>query len=344
MTVLEVRPILGVPEVRGGDNVGDLLMRALTASGEALVEGDILVVTSKIVSKADGLLATDAERTDLVLRESSRVVSERSTSTGVTRVVAALAGPVMAGAGIDASNVGDYEALLLPHDPDGAAHVVRSQLRDAGAPDRVGVVLSDTAGRPWRGGLTDFALGLAGIRALDDLRGAHDVDGREMAVTIRCLADEIAAAADLVKGKVEAVPAAVVRGLGTVVVTENGDAARNLVRAGPEDWFALGRAEAVRDALGITAGSDASTFVGIESVHPESLSERIERALRVAAYSETDTVQWEVNGADLTGTSDNSLLLGRSWARVEVALAGERLTTQVRDSRPHQVLLTVRER
>lgn len=343
---VEVIPVRGIPEVRMGDDVGALIVTALQSRGEAIRDGDILVVTSKVVSKADGLVASEAERPDLVLRESTRVVTERRTSTGVTRVVAAAAGPVMAGAGIDASNVGEHDALLLPHDPDERARSVRAQLLAAGAPVRTAVVLSDTAGRPWRVGLTDFALGLAGVRALDDLRGVDDASGRTMAVTVRCLADELAAAGDLVKGKVDGVPVAILRGLDHLVVEDDGTPAQDLVRSGPDDWFALGRAEAVRDALGVIAGSEASVRAGIESVHPEPLVDRVRRAIAVAsedAYARP--VRWQTtDGSRVVGSSTDPVRLGRAWGRLEVALAGERLRAETVTESATEVELLVEVR
>ncbi|MDE9367704.1 coenzyme F420-0:L-glutamate ligase [Luteipulveratus sp. YIM 133132] len=327
---LQVLPVVGLPEVEPGADVGRLVVRCLEDAGTPLQDGDIVVVTSKIVSKAERLVATvhdPSERADLVLRESHRVVSERATGTGITRVVAAHAGPVMAGAGIDASNTGDAELLLLPHDPDASARRVHDQLL-AAVPHalRIGVLLSDTAGRPWRAGLVDLALGVSGVLPTDDLRGRYDAEGRPLAVTVRCLADEIAAAADLVKGKTERIPVAVVRGLPDLVVAD-GPGARSLVRSDAEDWFSLGRAEAVRDALGVAPGSAESLNIGIESVLPETLTQRVDRALQTALLG--------CNAVEAAHTADDAstvrlratdpVELGRAWARFEVALAGERL-------------------
>ncbi|AKU16219.1 coenzyme F420-0:L-glutamate ligase [Luteipulveratus mongoliensis] len=324
-------PVRGLPEIGPGDDLGLLIMRALEQAGSPLQDGDILVVTSKVVSKAEGLVVRTtqpSDRQELVLRESDRVVSERATSTGLTRVVAAHAGPVMAGAGIDASNTGEADLLLLPQDPDASARWVHDKVLAASTePLRIGVVLSDTAGRPWRAGLVDLALGLSGIEGIDDLRGRADTDGRDLAVTVRCLADELAAAADLVKGKIDRVPAAVIRGLSHLVVSD-GSSARSLVRSGPDDWFALGRAEAVREALGIRAGSPESENVGIESVHPETLSQRVDRALQVALHG-CDGVEAAHPAGDastLRIRARDDIQLGRAVARLEVALAGERLT------------------
>lgn len=333
-------PLPGLPEVVTGDDLGELIVGAAQRASIELLDGDILCVTSKIVSKADGLVAraSDAhERQALVRRESTHVVSERATSAGFTRVVAALAGPVMAGAGIDASNTGDAELLLLPRDPDASAKAVQQQVISAlGSPRQIGVVLTDTAGRPWRAGLVDLALGLHGIRALDDLRGQQDTEGRDLAVTVRCLADEIASAADLVKGKIDRVPVAIVRGLANLVVPE-GHSAKSLVRNGPDDWFALGRAEAVREALGIVPGSPESENIGIESVYPETVHGRLQRAVRAAlpgcpgvgasSGAPADEMDVDLMSAD-------PIQLGRAWARLEVALAGERLDVIAEKPRP----------
>ncbi|MGL5860796.1 MAG: coenzyme F420-0:L-glutamate ligase, partial [Phycicoccus sp.] len=213
---LTVVPVSGMPEVTAGADLAALLVAALADSDITLLTGDCLVVSSKVVSKALGL-TWPGERSDAVDAASVRVVVERRGRSGVTRVVEAVAGPVMAAAGVDASNTGPGgEVLLLPEDPDGQAHRLRAAVLAAAGlgPDAaVAVLLSDTAGRPWRDGLTDLAIGAAGLRVLDDLRGANDADGRPLAVTSRAVADEVAAAADLVKGKARGIPAALVRGL-----------------------------------------------------------------------------------------------------------------------------------
>lgn len=323
---LRVIPLAGLPEVTPGDDLAALVAEGLTAVGLSIEDGDILVVTSKVVSKALGLHADPTERAALVIAESTSVVAERRTPDAVTRVVAARSGPVMAGAGIDASNALDERLLLLPRDPDAAAGDLHERLA-ALMPARFAVLLSDTSGRAWRAGLTDFALGCSGLAAMDDLRGHADTHGRDLAVTVRNLADEIASAADLVKGKLHRVPVAIVRGLDHLVqAPQDGFPARDLVRSGPGDWFALGRAEAVRDALGVPAGSELSEQVGIESVLPEPLVERVARAVRVALSADDEVgVDLDASGESVTLTAGDPLALGRVWARMEVALAGERL-------------------
>ncbi len=347
--MISLLPVPGIPEITPGTDLGIVIRNALHAIGERLRDGDIVVVTSKIVSKAEGLFVPNDDRARLTLRESQAVVTERSTPGQPTRVVASVAGPVMAGAGIDASNAGDDRLLLLPRDPDASAARVHACLREAGSADtRFAVVLSDTAGRPWREGLVDFALGLHGLVALHDLRGHADAKGRDLAVTVRNLADEIAAAADLVKGKLDRVPVAIVRGLPDLVTSEPGcGGARGLVRRGPQDWFAMGRAEAVRAALGIAPGSPASERVGIESVQPETLDARAGRAARVA-LSQGDPATIEplmdaitADGIRMRITADDPVVLGRVWARLEVALAGERLTSHLADRDARTVRIDV---
>lgn len=334
-------PLPGIPEVHEGADLATVIVAALAEQHTRLLDGDILVVTSKVVSKAAGLWADPGRRAELVLEQSTSVVAERRTGQGHTRVVAAVSGPVLAGAGIDASNSADERLLLLPEDPDQAAVDLHARLAQL-LPDatRIAVLLTDTAGRPWRAGLVDLALGCSGLNGLDDLRGASDTHGRDLAVTVRNLADEIAAAADLVKGKLDRVPVAIVRGLAHLVTDGHaGTPARELVRSGPTDWFAMGRAEAVRDALGVPAGSALSERVGIESVAPESLLDRVDRAVRVALLGLPEVcgargidVEITPSGDQITLVAPDALTLGRVWARTDVALAGERLRSAAADA------------
>lgn len=317
MTVTLI-PVTGLPEITAGAPLADLITGAV-----ALQAGDIVVVTSKIVSKALGLAVTSPDRQRLVLEQSRAVVAERATPTGITRIVEGMAGPVMTGAGIDASN--SDALLLLPPEPDAAAAELRSSLMSATGAD-VGVILSDTSGRPWRAGLTDFALGASGVRVLDDLRGLADTHGRDLAVTVRNLADELAAAADLVKGKTDRVPVAIIRGLAHLV-GESHEAARDLIRTGPQDWFALGQREAVRDALGIRAGEPESEQVGLAPVTPEPLPATIARAVRAGCHGTgTRPEAVSVEGARVVVPAGDGYLL----ARLEVALRGERLSISTR--------------
>jgi coenzyme F420-0:L-glutamate ligase / coenzyme F420-1:gamma-L-glutamate ligase len=171
--------------------------------------------------------------------------------------------------------------LLLPKDPDASARALRARLRElTGA--RVGVILSDTAGRAWRDGQIDFALGAAGVAVTDDLRGAVDTHGQPLEVTVRAVADELAAAADLVKGKLLAVPAAVIRGADALVSHDDGPGAAVLLRPAREDWFRYGHVEAVTASLGLDPAD-----VQPPTVPAGSLEDRFARALALALQSPT---------------------------------------------------------
>lgn len=229
----------GLPEVASGDDLVALLAPVL---GDVR-DGDIVVITSKIVSKAEGRVVAASDRERAITDETVRVVATREHPGGVTRIVENRLGLVMAAAGVDASNTPEGTVLLLPLDPDATARAVRAGLRER-LEVRVGVVITDTAGRPWRQGVTDLAIGAAGVVVLDDLRGGRDSHGRVLTATLTAVADEIAAAAELVKGKAAGRPVAVVRGLDHLVTADNGPGARALVRLGAEDMFAQGTAEA----------------------------------------------------------------------------------------------------
>ncbi|GAA5027347.1 coenzyme F420-0:L-glutamate ligase [Terrabacter aeriphilus] len=334
--VVTLLPLTGIPEVHEGDDLADVVGLGLTHAGVRLRDGDVLVVSSKIASKSLGLVTDDTDKDRVVREQSRRVVAERAVGDRVTRVVEATAGPVMAAAGVDGSNTGDRGGwLLLPHDPDEVCARLCASLR-ARHGVAVGVVLSDTAGRPWRVGQVDFALGAHGLHVLDDLRGATDADGRPLEVTSRAVADEVAAAADLVKGKVAAVPAAVVRGLRGVVLPDAAtdaatDAAggrtaggRDLVRTGPGDWFALGRVEAVRAALGVQPGSPESAAVGIAPVAPDTRIGAVSRAVRLAVHDREGATA-DVGPDTVTLGADTAYDLGALVTRLQAALWCERL-------------------
>ena len=251
----------GIGEVRPGDDLAALIAGA---AGSRLEHGDILAVTSKVVSKAEGRQVAAADRDQAITDETVRVVATRAYPGGVTRIVENRQGLVMAAAGVDASNTPDGTVLLLPVDPDASARALCAALRERTGL-RLGVLITDTVGRPWREGQTDIAIGAAGVAVLDDLRGTTDASGRRLDVTVAAVADEIAGAADLVKGKTSGNPVAVVRGLGKLVETgvcgDQGllDAARGasaLLRPSENDMFRLGTAEAVAEgfALGYAAG------------------------------------------------------------------------------------------
>jgi coenzyme F420-0:L-glutamate ligase / coenzyme F420-1:gamma-L-glutamate ligase len=229
---LTVLPVTGVPEVRPGDVLADLLAAAVE-----LEDGDVVVVTQKVVSKAEGRLVRlgaeegAAAAREVVERESVRVLRRR----GDLVISETVHGFVCANAGVDRSNVEAGTAALLPVDPDRSARRIRDGLLGR-AGVRVGVIVSDTFGRPWRRGLTDVAIGAAGVAAVVDLRGTTDAAGRELVVTEVCVADELASAAELVMGKAAGIPAAVVRGVDAAWLRES-SVRTEVVRPPSEDLF-----------------------------------------------------------------------------------------------------------
>ena len=230
MTV-ELIAVEGIPEVRPGDDIATLI-----AAATEIRSGDVLVVTQKIVSKAENqLVAVDPDdplsHKALVEEESVRVLRRR----GDLVISETRHGFVCANAGVDRSNLDDGVAALLPRDPDRSARRIRDRLRDATGAE-VGVIVSDTFGRAWRKGLVDVAIGCAGIAAVVDLRGSADAKGHELQVTEVAVADEIAAAAELVMGKADGVPVAIVRGLDAGWLRESSVKAE-IVRPPSEDLF-----------------------------------------------------------------------------------------------------------
>jgi coenzyme F420-0:L-glutamate ligase/coenzyme F420-1:gamma-L-glutamate ligase len=247
----------GIPEIVAGDDLPAIVVAAVTSrESTPLEDGDIVVVTSKIVSKAEGRQIVAADREDAITAETVRVVATKAHAGGVTRIVENRQGLVLAAAGVDSSNTPEGTVLLLPVDPDASARAVCAALRLATGL-RIGVVISDTLGRAWRLGQTDVAIGAAGVRVLDDLRGSTDAGGRTLEATVIAVADEIAGAADLVKGKATGTPVAVIRGIGHLVGDIDEPGARSIVRPLEEDLFRLGADEAYRQ--GVEDGRARST-------------------------------------------------------------------------------------
>jgi coenzyme F420-0:L-glutamate ligase / coenzyme F420-1:gamma-L-glutamate ligase len=237
MSQITVSGVAGLPEITPGAGLAELIAAAI----RDLADGDILVVTSKIISKAEGRVVS-ADREDAIAAEAVRVVARR----GATTIAQTRHGLVLAAAGVDRSNTAPGTVALLPEDPDGSARRLRKSIGDlTGA--NIGVLITDTMGRPWRNGQTDAAIGAAGVLPLRDHRGQADSFGNLLEVTVAAVADEIAAAAELVKGKTDQVPVAVVRGLPELVIAADADSdgpgAAALIRPAAEDMFRLGAAD-----------------------------------------------------------------------------------------------------
>jgi coenzyme F420-0:L-glutamate ligase / coenzyme F420-1:gamma-L-glutamate ligase len=229
---LEILPVEGIGEVRPGDDLSRLLAKA----APDLADGDVLVVTQKVVSKAEAQLVPidpndPASKSRIVEGESVRILRRR----GELVISETRHGFVCANAGVDLSNVEEGWAALLPEDPDRSARRLRDGLRGRLSVD-VAVIISDTFGRVWRRGLTDVAIGCAGIRAVVDLRGTRDALGRELAVTEMCVVDELAAAAELVMGKSSGICAAVIRGVDASWLGR-GEVRAEVIRPATEDLF-----------------------------------------------------------------------------------------------------------
>jgi coenzyme F420-0:L-glutamate ligase/coenzyme F420-1:gamma-L-glutamate ligase len=254
--VLQIWALEGIPEVTPG---ADLVAVVAEAAGSTLRDGDILIVTSKIVSKAEGRMIAADDREDAITAETVRLVASRTSPGGhTTRIVENKLGIVSAAAGVDASNTPHGTVLLLPADPDASARALAAGLRmQLGV--EVGVLISDTLGRAWREGQTDSAIGAGGVHVFEDLRGQTDAEGRSLVVTMPCVADELAAAADLVKGKASGMPVAVVRGRSDLVGSLELPGARSIVRDPERDMFRLGADEAY--SAGFAAGAASVTAV-----------------------------------------------------------------------------------
>lgn len=322
--VVLVLPVRGMGEIRNGADLAQELVEALEPDG--LEDGDILVVTSKVVSKAEGR-AGRGDRSAFLAAETARVVARR----GQTEIVRTHHGLVMAGAGIDASNAEPGTVLLLPVDPDASAQALRVRLA-ALTGRNVGVVVSDTAGRAWRNGQVDLAVGAAGVAVMHDYAGRQDSFGNELAVTAPAVADEMAAAADLVKGKLARRPAALLRGLAGWVHPPHvhGSGAGSLVRPEGQDMFGFGTREAVLAAL----TSDRTGQAGFGRAADAAELVRVLGVLGVVATGDAGHVDVPLPEAD-------ERTIGRLEAMTEAAAfaLGWRLAPQPGESHDPSTLL-----
>jgi len=265
----------GVPDISAGDDLVVLLLPLV-----ALEDGDVVTVTSKVVSKAEGRLVTGSSRDSAIVQETARIVARR----GGTRIVRNRLGLTMAAAGVDSSNVAAGTVALLPLDPDGSARRIREQIAERTGRN-VAVVITDTAGRAWREGQTDIAIGAAGLVVVVELAGRVDAHGNELAVTAPAVADEIAGMAELAQGKLSGRPFAVVRGLSDLVLPsgDHGRGAAALIRPETTDMFGYGAREAVVTAM---VGNPAELTAFGAPAAPEELLAAIELVTGISGRME----------------------------------------------------------
>ena len=286
----------GIGEVVAGTDLATAIRAAAEADPHGpLSDGDIIVVTSKIISKAEGRIQPTSRRAEVITSESRRTVARR----GETRIVRTHKGLTIAAAGVDASNVAAESILLLPQDPDASASALRGQLV-ATTGLRLGVIISDTAGRPWRMGQTDHAIGASGVQVLQDYVGARDAYGNELQVTVMAVADELAAAADLAKGKLRSRPVAVIRGLSKLVAGADSSAGE-LIRAPAKDMFGFGSQEAVLAAALIATGQPARYEELVALERPEQMAGLLAGS---RLSQEAEDLLRAIMSADLTNTQE----------------------------------------
>jgi coenzyme F420-0:L-glutamate ligase len=300
---VEMLPVTGISELRPGDDLaGEIVKHA------DLRDRDVLVVTSKVVSKVEGRLvavgSSDRDereriRQRAIAAETDRVVAQR----GGLRIVQTRNGLVLAAAGVDASNVASDEIALLPEDPDRSAAILRESIRERTGID-VAVIVSDSMGRPWRDGITDLAIGVAGLSAVIDHRGTPDSYGNPLVVTTVAVADEIAAAADLVKGKLAGVPVAIVRGLR---LPDDGRGGTGLMRPADADLFRLGTAEAIalgrEDAGGATELAPPVHADAVEVISSSMPESSIQQAFLAFLVARPDAMWQSCLAGHLTATA-----------------------------------------
>lgn len=306
---LQIWGVDGLPEVAAGDDLAALI----AGSAADLQDNDVVVVTSKVVSKAEDRLVAGS-RDDHLTAETSRVVARR----GETAIVETHHGFVLAAAGIDASNVPEGTVALLPVDPDHSAQRIREGLQRISGVD-VAVIISDTMGRPWRDGLVDGAIGAAGLDVVWDLRGQHDAAGHRLEATVVAVGDELAAAADLVKGKLASAPVAVIRGF-PFTRNQPDRGARPLLRAAADDMFRLGTREAMHQVV-----VDSAPIVDTDVSENEKRIDQksVSRAVGlVSSASDSVSLKVSADGSIVSAIGDQ-VGAGIALGRLLAALAAE---------------------
>lgn len=297
MTSIVISPVGSMPDVAEGDDLARLISAHID---EQLTTYDVVVITSKVVSKSAGLVTT-SDRESLIDTATDRLVARK----GPTRIVRTHGGLTMAAAGLDASNTKPGTVVALPPHPDADAARLRNDLmRLYPTAQHLGVVVTDTAGRPWRIGQTDIAIGCAGIEPARSYAGERDAYGNELQVTVPAIADEIAGAVELATGKVAGLPVAVVRGLDPALFCDDaGPGAESLVRAEHEDLFGLGTHEAVRAAVG-TSQTRPRGFADVDEDPIDAALAAVDPAILTVDSSDSSVVV----SARPTASRDDALM------------------------------------
>ncbi len=331
-TPLQILPLALQHSFAPGDDLEAIVLDAVSSArwpdgSTGLIDGDVIVVTSKIVAKVEGRIVQADSREEIITEQAERVVATKVTPRGVTSIVQTSHGLVLAAAGVDASNTDVGTVVLLPEDSDASAQRLRSFLMERTG-STVAVVVTDTMGRPWRLGVTDVAIGASGIQVLDDHTGRVDEYGNTLEMTVVAVADEIASAVDLATGKLSGAPLAIVRGLAQYVTANESSRARDIVRPLEEDLFWLGTAEAMAEgARRAVAGRRTIRFFTDDPVDPDAVERAIEDAVLAPAPHHSEPFGFLVLRDDDTRHREQRTLLldsmREAWERDLIDIDGK---------------------